>query len=63
LGNDGKSTPVEELRGGDARTRRGGEESEDGCGEDRARASTFYRGWREVEVASMAGHEGASYTQ
>jgi hypothetical protein len=34
----------------------------DGCGEDRVRASAFYRGQREVEApvaASMAGHEGA----
>jgi hypothetical protein len=41
---------AEELRGGDARARRGGEENGDGCGEDRARASTFYRGRREAEV-------------
>jgi hypothetical protein len=34
----------------------------DGCGEDRVRASAFYRGQREPEApvaASMASHEGA----
>jgi hypothetical protein len=57
---------VEELGGGEARARRGGEENGDGSGEDRVRASTFYRGQREAEppvVASMAGHEGTGYTQ
>jgi hypothetical protein len=41
---------VEELGGGDAQARRGEEENGDECREDRARASAFYRGWREVEV-------------
>jgi hypothetical protein len=41
---------VERLRGGDARAQRGGEESGDGCSEDRARASAFYRGQREAEA-------------
>jgi hypothetical protein len=41
---------VEGLGGGDARTQRGGEESGDGCGEDRARASNFYRGRMEAEA-------------
>jgi hypothetical protein len=56
---------VEELGGGDARPRRGGEENEDGCGEGRVRASAFYRGRREAGApmaASIAGHEGADYT-
>jgi hypothetical protein len=42
-GNDGKAV-AEELGGGGARAWRGEEESGDGCGEDRARASAFYRG-------------------
>jgi hypothetical protein len=57
---------VEELGGGEARARRGGEENGDGCGEDRVRASAFYGGRREAEAlvaASMAGHEGTGYTQ
>jgi hypothetical protein len=57
---------VEELGGGEARARTGGEENGDRSGEDRVRASTFYRGRREEEapvVASMAGHEGAGHTQ
>jgi hypothetical protein len=57
---------VEELGGGEAQARRGGEENGDGCGEDWMRASAFYRGRREAEApvaASMAGHEGAGYTQ
>jgi hypothetical protein len=41
---------VEGLRGGDARAQRGGEESRDGCSEDQARASSFYRGRREAEA-------------
>jgi hypothetical protein len=38
------------LGGGDARAQRGGEESGDGCGEDRARVSAFYRVRREAEA-------------
>jgi hypothetical protein len=44
LGDDGKAAAAEELGGGGARARRREEESGDGCGEDRARASAFYRG-------------------
>jgi hypothetical protein len=50
---------VKGLGGGEARSRRGGEENGDVCGEDRVRASAFYRGRREPEapvVASMASH-------
>jgi hypothetical protein len=36
--------------GGGRGARRGGEENGDGCGEDWARASAFYRGRREAEV-------------
>jgi hypothetical protein len=50
-GDDGKSAVAEGLGGGDARARRGGEESGDGCGEDRVRASAFYRGRREAEAS------------
>jgi hypothetical protein len=39
--DDSKSAMVEGLGGGAARAHRGGEESGDGCGEDRARASAF----------------------
>jgi hypothetical protein len=46
---------VEELDGGGARAHRGEEESGDGCSKDRARASAFYRGQREVEVAAKGG--------
>jgi hypothetical protein len=55
---------VEELGGGEARARRGGEENGDRCDEDRVRALAFYRSRREAEApmpASMAGHEGAGY--
>jgi hypothetical protein len=41
---------AEGLGGSDAQSRRGGEESRDRCGEDWARASAFYRGWREEEA-------------
>jgi hypothetical protein len=41
---------AEELGGGDAQAWRGGEENGDGCGEDQARASAFYRGRREAEA-------------
>jgi hypothetical protein len=41
---------AEELGGGDAQASRGGEENGDGCGEDRVRASAFYRGRREAEA-------------
>jgi hypothetical protein len=44
LGDDGKAAAAEELGGGGSRARRREEESGDGCGEDRARASAFYRG-------------------
>jgi hypothetical protein len=44
LGDDGKAVAAEELGGGGARAQRREEESGDGCGEDRARASAFYRG-------------------
>jgi hypothetical protein len=46
-----------------------GEESEDGCGEGRARASVFYKGRREVEApgtqwpASMLGLKDTSYPE
>jgi hypothetical protein len=68
-GNDGKVAVAEEISGGGARARRGEEESRDGCSEDRARASTFYRGWREAEargiqwVTSMPGLEDAGYSE
>jgi hypothetical protein len=68
-GDDGKATVVEELVGGGARARRGEEESRDECGEDRARASTFYRGLREAEAprtqwpASMPGFEDVGYSE
>jgi hypothetical protein len=55
---------VEELGCGEARARTGGEENGDGCGEDRVRASAFYRVRREAEApvaASMVGREGAGY--
>jgi hypothetical protein len=41
---------AEELGGGDAQAWRGGEENGDGCGEDQARASAFYRGRREAKA-------------
>jgi hypothetical protein len=47
-GDDGNAAVSEEIGGGGARARRGEEESEDGCGKDRARASAFYRGQREA---------------
>jgi hypothetical protein len=53
-GDDGKAAAVEELDGGGARAHRR-EESGDGCSKDRARASAFYRGQREVEVATKGG--------
>jgi hypothetical protein len=68
-GNDGKVAVAEEISGGGARARRGEEESRDGCSEDRARASTFYRGWREAEargiqwLTSMPGLEDAGYSE
>jgi hypothetical protein len=66
LGSDGKSAEVEELGGGDVQPWIRGEENGDGCGEGRVRASAFYRGRREAGApmaASIAGHEGAGYTQ
>jgi hypothetical protein len=69
LGDDDKAAAVEEPGGDGARARRGEEESGDGCGEDRARAPTFYRGQREVEalgtqsLASMPGLADVSYSE
>jgi hypothetical protein len=50
LGDDGKAAVVKELSGGGARARRGEEDTRDGCGEGWARASAFYRVWRELEA-------------
>jgi hypothetical protein len=67
--DDGKATAVEELSGGGARAWRGEEENGDGCGEDRARASAFYRGRREAEApgiqwpASMQRLEDVGYSE
>jgi hypothetical protein len=44
---------AKEFGGGDARARRGGEENGDGCDEDRARASAFYRGRKEAEALGL----------
>jgi hypothetical protein len=59
LGNDGKSVSAEGLGGGAARARRGGEESGDGCGEDRTRASAFIgaggRQWRWLHAVKRGG--------
>jgi hypothetical protein len=52
-GDDGKMAVAEELGGGGAQAQRGEEDSRDGCGKDRVRASASYRGWREVEVARI----------
>jgi hypothetical protein len=68
-GYNGQATVVVELGGGGAQAQRGEEESGDGCGKDRARASTFYRGRREAEapgiqwLASMQGFEDARYLE
>jgi hypothetical protein len=67
-GDDSKAVAAEELGGGGTRAQRGEEESGDGCREDWARASAFYRGQREAEVSgiqwptSMPGLEDAGYS-
>jgi hypothetical protein len=68
-GDDGKAAVAEEIGGGGARAWRGEEESEDGCGKDRARASAFYRGRREAEAlgiqwpTSMLSLEDSGYSE
>jgi hypothetical protein len=64
-GDDGKAAAVEQLGGGGTRARRGEEESGDWCGEDPTRASSFYRGQREVEAlrTQWSGLEDASYLE
>jgi hypothetical protein len=52
-GDDDKAAAVEELGGGGTRSQRGEEDSKDGCGEERVRASASYRGWREAEAARI----------
>jgi hypothetical protein len=57
-GDDSKAVAAEELGGGGARAQRGEEDSGDGCVEDRARASAFYRGPRVASARdTMAGYQ------
>jgi hypothetical protein len=69
LGDDGKVAVVKELDGCGARAWRGEEDTGDGCGKGRARASAFYRVWRELEASgtqwptSMPGLEDDSYSE
>ncbi len=54
-GDGGKAAAKEELGGGGAQARSVEGDSGDGCGEDQARASTSYSGWREAEATGIGG--------